>query len=113
MKTLKETGVQFSIDDFGTGYSSLSYLTTLPIDELKIDQGFVQGIGSSNQEKIVETIISMGQHLGLRIVAEGVETKEQLNFLERLSNDVVCQGYYFHKPMSLDDFKAKTMRGIN
>lgn len=113
MKTLKETGVQFSIDDFGTGYSSLSYLTTLPIDELKIDQGFVQGIGSSNQEKIVETIISMGQHLGLRIVAEGVETKEQLNFLERLSNDVVCQGYYFHKPMSLDDFKAKTMRGVN
>jgi len=108
MKTLKETGVQFSIDDFGTGYSSLSYLTTLAIDELKIDQGFVQGIGHSNQDKIVETIISMGQHLGLRIVAEGVETKEQLDFLQRLSTEVVCQGYYFHKPMALDDFKKLT-----
>jgi len=108
MKTLKETGVQFSIDDFGTGYSSLSYLTTLAIDELKIDQGFVQGIGHSNQDKIVETIISMGQHLGLRIVAEGVETKEQLDFLQRLSTEVVCQGYYFHKPMVLDDFKKLT-----
>jgi len=108
MKTLKETGVQFSIDDFGTGYSSLSYLTTLAIDELKIDQGFVQGIGHSNQDKIVETIISMGQHLGLRIVAEGVETKEQLDFLQRLSTDVVCQGYYFHKPITFDDFKKLT-----
>lgn len=106
MKTLKETGVQFSIDDFGTGYSSLSYLTTLPIDELKIDQGFVQGIGASNQEKIVETVVSMGSHLGLRVIAEGVETKEQLDFLNNLSKDIVCQGYYFHKPMSLDDFKA-------
>lgn len=106
MKTLKETGVQFSIDDFGTGYSSLSYLTTLPIDELKIDQGFVQGVGCSNQEKIVETVVSMGSHLGLRIIAEGVETKEQLDFLNNLSKDIVCQGYYFHIPMSLDDFKA-------
>lgn len=108
MKTLKETGVQFSIDDFGTGYSSLNYLTTLPIDELKIDQGFVQGIGHSNQDKIVETIVSMGQNLGLRIVAEDVETKEQLDFLQRLSTDVVCQGYYFHKPMTFDDFKKRT-----
>ncbi|WP_417665881.1 putative bifunctional diguanylate cyclase/phosphodiesterase [Pseudidiomarina sp.] len=107
MKTLKETGVQFSIDDFGTGYSSLSYLTNLPLDELKIDQSFVQGIGDVNKEKIVETVVSMGEHLGLRIVAEGVETKQQLNFLTQLSCEVVSQGYYFFKPMPVDDFFAE------
>lgn len=97
---LKTLGVQFSIDDFGTGYSSLSYISQLPIDELKIDQGFVQGIGCEQQNKIVETIVSMGQHLGLRVVAEGIETKEQLDFLASLSDTIVCQGYYFHAPMS-------------
>lgn len=101
MNQLKVIGVQLSIDDFGTGYSSLSYLSQLPIDELKIDQGFVQGIGCDSRSKIVETIVSMGQHLGLRIVAEGIETKEQLDFLANLSEHIVCQGYYFHVPMPL------------
>src|SRR5690606_21485706 len=88
MKTLKETGVQFSIDDFGTGYSSLSYLNQLPLDELKIDQSFVQDIGDKGKEKIVETVVSMGNHLGLRVVAEGVETLKQVEYLQKQSAQI-------------------------
>ena len=111
MKTLSESGVQFSIDDFGTGYSSLSYLSDLPLHELKIDQSFVQGVGDENKEKIVETVISMGGHLDLRVVAEGVETQAQLNFLRSQSVDVICQGYYFAKPLPIKDFLAQQSKG--
>ncbi len=96
---LKELGITLSIDDFGTGYSSLSYLKKLPIDELKIDRSFISDlVADSNDETIVQTIISIGRKFGMEVVAEGIETKEQL---ERLIN-MGCeyfQGYYFAKPM--------------
>lgn len=99
MNTLKQSGVQFSIDDFGTGYSSLGYLNQLPLDELKIDKSFIDGIGDEQKEKLVETVISMGKHMGLRVVAEGVETPQQVDYLRAQAADIICQGYYFAKPM--------------
>lgn len=98
MAELKKSGVQFSIDDFGTGYSSLAYLNRLPLDELKIDQHFIQSIGDKNKEKLVETILSVTKHMNLRVVAEGVETQAQVSYLARHEHAVICQGYWFGKP---------------
>ena len=84
MRELKDAGVHFSMDDFGTGYSSLSYLTQLPFDQLKIDLSFVRNIGIKPTDAvIVQTIISMGNSLGMKVIAEGVESEEQRDFLER------------------------------
>ncbi|MEI7612168.1 MAG: ABC transporter substrate binding protein [Betaproteobacteria bacterium] len=106
MLLLKELGVSFSMDDFGTGYSSLSYLTRLPLDELKIDKSFVANLpGNHNDEVIAQTIITMGKSLGLRVVAEGVETEAQRSFL----NEHGChtyQGYYYSRPVPIDEFMA-------
>ena len=106
MLTLKRLGIGISIDDFGTGYSSLSYLKNLPVDQLKIDQKFIHDISTNtNDAVIVDTIIAMAQHLGLGIVAEGVETREQVKFL----NERDCfhlQGYYLGKPMPAEAFSA-------
>src|SRR5690606_3517891 len=103
MRQLAELGVRFSIDDFGTGYSSLAYLKNLPIANLKIDQSFVRGLpDNSDDVAIVKTIISMAHSLGLYVVAEGVETKEQLDFLHAHGCDYV-QGYYFSRPVPADD----------
>jgi EAL domain-containing protein (putative c-di-GMP-specific phosphodiesterase class I) len=92
-------GVQLALDDFGTGYSSLSHLKKFPIDTLKIDQSFVRNLTVDDGDaSIVSAVISMGKSLHKRVVAEGVETREQLNFLQQQS----CpegQGYYFSKPM--------------
>ncbi len=115
MWSLKSTGVKFSIDDFGTGYSSLVYLKKLPLDQLKIDQAFVRDIHTdSNDAAIVETIISMAKLLGFQVIAEGVETLEQLNFLQ----SVECkqyQGYYFSKPILETEFteQLKTLATNN
>jgi len=99
MRYLKELGIQFSIDDFGTGYSSLSYIRHLPISELKIDKSFVDDIHNAEDDvPIINAIIQMGQALNLRIVGEGVETKEQLTYLRNHGCDVI-QGYYFSKPI--------------
>lgn len=104
MQTLKSLGITFSIDDFGVGYSSLTYLKRLPLDVLKIDQSFVRGIGTDpGDAAIVETIIAMARHLGLKTVAEGVETEQQLQFLKAKG----ChhfQGYYFSRPVPNDEF---------
>ena len=104
MKSLKELGVRISIDDFGTGYSSLIYLKRLPLNELKIDRSFVGDIESdANDRAIVETILAMAKHLGLDVVAEGVETKAQLDFL-REHGCRYFQGYYYSQPVSAEDF---------
>lgn len=101
---LKNLGVSFSIDDFGTGYSSLAYLKHLPLDDLKIASAFVRDLEQdSNDAAIVETIVSMARHLGLDVIAEGVETQGQAEILERYG----ChrfQGNYFARPMPKDDF---------
>ncbi len=95
---LNEIGVEIAIDDFGTGYSSLSYLTTLPISELKIDRSFVRELGISPQSSAVVTaIIALARSLGLRVIAEGVETLRQMEVLHRLGV-VTMQGYLFSKP---------------
>ncbi|NOV30266.1 EAL domain-containing protein [Methylomonas sp. ZR1] len=106
MQQLRDFGVRFSMDDFGTGYSSLNYLTKLPIDQLKIDQSFVRNITVSQSDAvIVQTIIGMADNLGIESIAEGVETEEQLTFLERQGCQLY-QGYLFSKPIPLADFEA-------
>jgi diguanylate cyclase (GGDEF)-like protein/PAS domain S-box-containing protein len=104
METLKKLGIRFSIDDFGTGYSSLSYLKRLPLDELKIDRSFIRDIIiDPSDANLVETIIAMARHLGLEVVAEGVETKEQLDFLLE-KGCKFFQGYYFSHPQPVENF---------
>ena len=99
MNQLKQLGIRFSVDDFGTGYSSLSYLHQLPIDELKIDQYFVSNISNSPENAvIVDTIIAMAQQLNLKIVAEGVETPEELDYLKLRQCDYF-QGYHLARPI--------------
>lgn len=107
---LKDIGIHISLDDFGTGYSSLGYLKQLPINELKIDKSFVQDIEiDKNDAILVETIISMAHHFKLKIVAEGVETIEQLNFLKNHNCDAY-QGYYFSKPLLIEDLKERYLK---
>ena len=106
MHALKAVGVRFSIDDFGTGYSSLSYLKRLPIDQLKIDQSFVRDvITDPGDAVIVQTIIGMAGNLGLNVIAEGVETEAQREFLV-LHGCRMFQGYLFSRPVPLADFEA-------
>jgi len=99
LRTLKSMGIQLSIDDFGTGYSSLSHLKCLPIELLKIDRSFVLNITSKPEDRAInKAIIAMAHSLGLKVVAEGVETEEQLDVLHSLKCDIV-QGYYFSHPV--------------
>jgi len=99
LSTLRGKGVRVAIDDFGTGYSSLSYLRKFPLDALKIDQSFVQQITTIPDETtIVRAIISMGRSLNLRVIAEGVETPDQLDFLKAHECEE-AQGYYFSRPV--------------
>ena len=103
LNSLNQLGVSIAIDDFGTGYSSLSYLAELPVDTLKIDMNFVQGIGVNPQkEVIINVIIDLARRLSLKIIAEGIETEQQMHFLKEQKCDVV-QGYLYSKPCSFKD----------
>jgi len=110
LREISESGITIAIDDFGTGYSSLSILKTLPIDILKIDQSFVRDLGkNASDTAIVAAIVNMARALALRVVAEGVETKEQLAVLHDLGCDE-HQGYFYSKPLPATDLVQKLMQ---
>ncbi|OGR02102.1 MAG: two-component system response regulator [Deltaproteobacteria bacterium RIFOXYD12_FULL_53_23] len=105
MRALGDIGIGFSMDDFGTGYSSLSQLKRLPLEQLKIDQSFIRDLGvGPNDDAIVETIIAMGRTMGFNVIAEGVETEDQLSFLIRYGCDAY-QGFLFSRPVSAAAFE--------
>ena len=113
LQTLRKSGVQIAVDDFGTGYSSLSYLQKFQIDALKIDQSFVRQITTSPDEtNIVTAVISMGRNLGLRVSAEGVETSDELAFLQAHHCDE-GQGYYFSRPLPAFEFARLLEAGVD
>jgi EAL domain-containing protein (putative c-di-GMP-specific phosphodiesterase class I) len=105
MNALKNKGVKFSLDDFGTGFSSLTYLKSLPLTQLKIDQSFVRdALTNSNDAAIIRTIIALGDSLEMEVIAEGVETEQQREFLAAHG----ChnyQGYLFSKPLPVKEFE--------
>lgn len=105
LQQVKALGVKIAIDDFGTGYSSLNYLTRLPADTLKVDRSFVSALSEKTEKNsLVKNMITMSHDLGLRVVAEGVETVEQLDCLQQMNCDEV-QGYYFSPPLTATKFK--------
>ncbi len=105
MQLLKEIGIRISLDDFGTGYSSLQYLKELPLDQLKIDQSFIKDINRDRGSgAIVSTIIAMARGLKINVIAEGVETEEQREFLENVGC-IHFQGYLFGKPMPIEEIE--------
>jgi EAL domain-containing protein (putative c-di-GMP-specific phosphodiesterase class I) len=112
LRRLKALGVRISMDDFGSGYSSLSYLQAFPFDKIKIDRAFVINLGRNPQSAaIVRAVIGLGHGLEMSIVAEGVETLEQLGFLADEGCDAV-QGYFIGKPLPIGQYAALVGRGI-
>jgi EAL domain-containing protein (putative c-di-GMP-specific phosphodiesterase class I) len=112
LRRLKGLGVRISMDDFGSGYSSLSYLQAFPFDKIKIDRAFVMNLGRNPQSAaIVRAVIGLGHGLEMSIVAEGVETQEQLSFLAEEGCDAV-QGYFIGKPLPIDQYDALIGRPV-
>lgn len=105
MKKLRARGIHLAMDDFGTGYSSLAYLKQFPLNTLKIDKAFIDDMDSARGRNMVDTIVTIAHNLSLSVVAEGVETKEQLEQLRKLRCEII-QGYYYSKPLSAEDFAA-------
>ena len=102
LRELKQIGLALAVDDFGTGYSSLSYLKRFPIDTLKIDQSFIADLDSADGAAIVDAILALAKTLQLRVVAEGIETEAQMNYLVEKRCDLL-QGYYFSRPIYPED----------
>jgi diguanylate cyclase (GGDEF)-like protein/PAS domain S-box-containing protein len=110
MRELRNIGVKVSLDDFGTGYSSLSYLRRFPINELKIDRSFVVDMeANETAEKIIKTVIELGQALGMKVTAEGVETEKQRQYLRRIGCNEI-QGYLLSRPLQIDAFEALMLK---
>jgi EAL domain-containing protein (putative c-di-GMP-specific phosphodiesterase class I) len=104
LEAIHALGIALSIDDFGTGYSSLSYLHRFPVKELKIDRSFVRGIGTDAMaESLAQTVINIGNVLKLSVIAEGVETRAQRDFLHK-HGCLLYQGYLYARPLSPEDF---------
>ncbi len=104
LQRIRDMGVHVSIDDFGTGYSSLSYLKRFPVNSLKVDRSFIRDVPQDSDDvAITQAIIAMAHSLGLKVIAEGVETEEQLDFLRKLKCDQV-QGYLFSEPIPAEEF---------
>jgi diguanylate cyclase (GGDEF)-like protein/PAS domain S-box-containing protein len=115
LKSLKKLGCRLAIDDFGTGYSSLAYLKRFPVDVLKIDKSFVDGVGvEADDTAVAKAIIGLAQSLRLEVVAEGVETRAQFDCLTQLAGaeGFIAQGYYFAKPMPAVEFERKVAEGF-
>jgi diguanylate cyclase (GGDEF)-like protein len=113
LRTLKQMGVAVVMDDFGTGYSSLSYLWRFPFDKIKIDRSFMVGFGDTDRDAstVVKTIIALGREMNMRVTVEGVETEEQVAFLDGSHADLV-QGYFFGRPMPLADVAPVILRNF-
>jgi EAL domain-containing protein (putative c-di-GMP-specific phosphodiesterase class I) len=111
LNAIRNTGVQISIDDFGTGYSSLSHLKRLPIDAIKIDRSFIRDlISDSDDAAIVTAMLAMGRTMGMKVVAEGVMTRQQADFLVTKGCDQL-HGFYFCPPVSADDLETAITEG--
>jgi EAL domain-containing protein (putative c-di-GMP-specific phosphodiesterase class I) len=112
LESLKSLDVRLALDDFGTGYSSLSYMRRFPIDTLKIDRSFVNHLTTdADDASVVSAVINMGKSLHMRVVAEGVETREQLAFLES-QHCPEAQGYLFSPPVTAENFAALIRNGV-
>ena len=112
LKELQSLGLTIAIDDFGTGYSSLNYLKQLPLDKLKVDRAFIMDLPNDNDDKqITAAIVAMAHTLNLKVVAEGVETVEQMAFLQELGCEI-GQGYLFDKPLSADEFFSSPLKSV-
>jgi len=112
LNSIANLGIKLAVDDFGTGYSSLAYLKRLPIDKLKIDQAFIRELPNDNEDSaITKAIIALAQNLNLSIIAEGVETKEQRDFLIKNGCENM-QGYYYSKPIPAKQFNSLLKNGI-
>jgi len=106
LKEIHNLGIHLSIDDFGTGYSSLSYLKKFPVSTVKIDKSFIDGIGRDPEDAILtKTIITMTHSLKMHVIAEGVETEQQLTFLQDHQCDTI-QGYFYSKPVDANSFEV-------
>ena len=113
LENLNNKNIHLSIDDFGTGFSSLSYLKRFPVNTLKIDRSFMQDVPADDDAKsIVKSIITLAHTLNLRVIAEGIESKQQLAILYENNCDY-AQGFYFSKPLSADDFEAYYLKQNN